>query len=65
MYVMLATHALSGAEAVARVAPQPLPEPGRLIGLAIDLTKLHFFDQETEDALTETPAAATELVRKA
>ena len=45
--------------AVARVAPQPLPEPNQTVELAIDLTKLHFFDRETEIALTETPATAT------
>jgi hypothetical protein len=45
--------------AVARVAPQPLPEPNQTVELAMDLTKLHFFDAETEVALTEAPAAAT------
>ena len=44
---------------VARVAPQALPEPGTGIDLALDLTKLHFFDAETEEALTETPAEET------
>ncbi len=45
--------------AVARVAPQPIPEPGTDtdIDLALDTSKLHFFDQETEAALTETPTA--------
>ena len=33
---------------VARVAPQSLPEPGQPIRLAVDLTKLHFFDVDTE-----------------
>ncbi|HYG67242.1 MAG TPA: sn-glycerol-3-phosphate ABC transporter ATP-binding protein UgpC, partial [Anaeromyxobacteraceae bacterium] len=47
----------SGHRAVARVAPQALPEPGRPIDLAFDLTKLHFFDAETEAALgPEAPA---------
>ncbi len=32
---------------VARVLPQPLPEPGQAIRLAMDLTKLHFFDVAT------------------
>src|SRR6056297_1201860 len=45
--------------AVARVAPQPLPESNQTVELAIDLTKLHFFDAETELALTEAPATAT------
>jgi len=44
--------------AVARVAPQPLPEPNQTVELAIDLTKLHFFDAETELALTDTAVAA-------
>ena len=37
----------------ARVAPQRLPEPGQPIGLAFDLTKLHFFDGETEARIEE------------
>ncbi|MEM1043234.1 MAG: sn-glycerol-3-phosphate ABC transporter ATP-binding protein UgpC [Bacteroidota bacterium] len=45
--------------AVARVAPQPVPEPGSEIGLALDAGKLHFFDRETERALTETEPVAT------
>jgi multiple sugar transport system ATP-binding protein len=36
---------------VGRVAPQPLPEPGKTIRLAFDATKLHFFDAETEVAI--------------
>jgi multiple sugar transport system ATP-binding protein len=36
---------------VARVSPQRLPEPGQAIRLAMDLTKLHFFDVETEKTL--------------
>ena len=47
-------------EVVARVAPQPLPEPGQSVRLALDLTKLHFFDSESELAVDEenAPAAA-------
>jgi multiple sugar transport system ATP-binding protein len=49
----------SGHSVVARVAPQPLPEPGRPIELAFDLAKLHFFDAETEVALgPEAPRPA-------
>ncbi|MDX1421421.1 MAG: sn-glycerol-3-phosphate ABC transporter ATP-binding protein UgpC, partial [Rubricoccaceae bacterium] len=49
----------SGHSVVARVAPQPLPEPGRPIELAFDRTKLHFFDAETEVALgPEAPRPA-------
>ena len=36
---------------VARVSPQSLPEPGQPIRLAMDLTKLHFFDVETEKSI--------------
>ncbi len=36
---------------VARVLPQPLPEPGQVIRLAMDLTKLHFFDVATETTI--------------
>ena len=45
-------YARSGEEGiVARVAPQALPNPGETIRLAMDLTKLHFFDVETEQAI--------------
>ncbi len=43
--------------AVARVAPQAVPEPGAELALALDVGKLHFFDGETELALTETETA--------
>ena len=36
---------------VARVTPQEMPNPGESIRLAIDLTKLHFFDRETGRAI--------------
>ena len=39
---------------VARVAPQPLPDPGQPLTLAADLTRLHFFDAETEEAIRVT-----------
>ena len=42
---------------VARVAPQVLPEPGQPLDLALDGGKLHFFDAETEQALTENAEA--------
>ena len=57
--VVVYAHAGSGAgthNVVARVAPQPLPEPGEPLALALDGSKLHFFDAETERALTETIA---------
>ncbi len=40
---------------VARVAPQPLPTPGQSVELAFDLTKLHFFDAETEGVIRAAP----------
>ncbi len=40
-----------GHEVVARVAPQPLPALGQSVELAFDLTRLHFFDPETEVAI--------------
>ncbi|MFQ5571785.1 MAG: ABC transporter ATP-binding protein [Rhodothermales bacterium] len=36
---------------VARVDPQPFPQPGEVIKLAFDLGKLHLFDAETERSL--------------
>jgi len=42
---------------VARVAPQELPEPGQPITLAMDISKLHFFDAESERALGRSPDA--------
>ncbi len=36
---------------VARVAPQSLPEPGQTIRLAMDLSKLYFFDVDTEKSI--------------
>ncbi|MGH7557144.1 MAG: ABC transporter ATP-binding protein, partial [Gemmatimonadota bacterium] len=36
---------------VARIAPQPLPEPGSPIELAFDPKRLHFFDAETGRAI--------------
>ncbi len=42
---------------VARVAPQPLPDPGQPLRLALDLSRLHFFDDETEIALGTTARA--------
>ena len=38
-------------EVVARVAPQAMPRPGETITLGFDLSKLHWFDQQTERAL--------------
>ncbi len=52
LYVSAGPH-----RAVARVAPQPIPEPGSEVELALDAAKLHFFDRETEVALTETGAS--------
>ena len=41
-----------GLELTARVGPQPLPAPGRPIAIALDTSRLHFFDAETGVALT-------------
>jgi multiple sugar transport system ATP-binding protein len=49
-----------GHEVVARVAPQPLPDPGQPVELAFDLTKLHFFDPETEEAILAGDRARAE-----
>jgi multiple sugar transport system ATP-binding protein len=53
-------HAHAGEHRVtARVSPQPLPAPGEPMQLAFDLTRLHFFDPETERSLTPEPVAAS------
>jgi len=44
--------------ATARVAPQPLPAPGEPLDVAFDLSRLHFFDPETERSLRPQPDAA-------
>jgi multiple sugar transport system ATP-binding protein len=41
---------------VARVAPQSLPEPGQSLNMALDLTKLHFFDAESGEAISQPEA---------
>lgn len=46
VYAHAGPHAL-----VARVAPQELPDVGAPIKLALDRTKLHFFDKETGETL--------------
>jgi len=51
LYVRTGEHRL-----VARVAPQSLPQPDASIDLAFDLTRLHFFDPDTENNIAfETP----------
>ncbi|MEL7360636.1 MAG: sn-glycerol-3-phosphate ABC transporter ATP-binding protein UgpC [Bacteroidota bacterium] len=42
---------------VARLAPQTLPEPSQPITLALDTSKLHFFDAESEATLASAPMA--------
>ena len=52
-------YARSGeARLTARVPPQPLPQPGSPITLAVDLERLHFFDAATGAAIGRTPAPA-------
>jgi multiple sugar transport system ATP-binding protein len=53
LYVSAGPH-----QAVARVAPQPIPEPGNPIPLVFDVNALHFFDPRTEASLTEAAVAA-------
>jgi len=45
---------------VARVLPQSLPEPGQAIRLAMDLTKLHFFDVATGTTVGMADSASQE-----
>ena len=42
-----------GVDVVARVDPQPIPEPGQPIDLALDLSKVHLFDAETGVTLAQ------------
>jgi multiple sugar transport system ATP-binding protein len=47
-------HARAGAqELTARVAPVQLPEPGKEVDLSLDLAKLHLFDGESEQRITD------------
>jgi multiple sugar transport system ATP-binding protein len=54
--IFLYAHA-GAVRVTARVPPQPLPEPGRPITLAVDVARLHFFDADTEKALVADRAA--------
>jgi multiple sugar transport system ATP-binding protein len=52
-------HASAGEhELTARVAPQPLPEPGTEIALALDDQRLHFFDSVSRESLRSDPASS-------
>ena len=53
IYTRIGPHALA-----ARLAPQPLPEPGQPIRLALDPGRLYFFSAETGQALGETISEA-------
>jgi multiple sugar transport system ATP-binding protein len=45
-------HAQAGGQRVtARVPPQTLPTPGQPISLALDLSKIHLFDAQTEHSV--------------
>ena len=46
VYARAGTHAL-----VTRVAPQPLPDPGTPLRLALAVEKVHFFDATTQDRI--------------
>lgn len=45
---------------VARVEPQPLPDPGGELGLRFDTARVRLFDAETGAALRVDPAPAPE-----
>ena len=52
-------HASAGEhEVTARVAPQPLPEPGAEIALALDESKMHFFDPVSRESLRTAAASS-------
>jgi multiple sugar transport system ATP-binding protein len=52
-------HASAGEhELTARVPPQPLPEPGAQIALALDDRRLHFFDPVSRGTLRAEPASS-------
>ena len=48
-----------GPSLVARVEPQPLPEPGETVELAVDLDGLHLFDPATGESLVADAAPAS------
>ena len=43
-----------GQELTAALAPQPLPKPGERVPLAIDVTRLVFFDESSGEAITSS-----------
>jgi hypothetical protein len=52
-------HASAGEhELTARVTPQPLPEPGDEVALALDANRMHFFDPATRESLRAVAAPA-------
>ena len=57
--IVLYAQPAGGPPLVARVEPQPLPEPGEDVRLAVDLDALHFFDPGSGDALVTEPVAAS------
>jgi multiple sugar transport system ATP-binding protein len=44
-------------ELTARVAPQPLPQPGAEVALALDRSRMHFFDPGTRESLRAEAAS--------
>ncbi len=52
-------HASAGEhEVTARVVPQRLPEPGAEIALALDESRMHFFDPVSRETLRAEAASA-------
>jgi multiple sugar transport system ATP-binding protein len=49
--VLLHARAASGQELTAALRPQPIPAPGEPVRLALDTERLHFFDEETGEAV--------------
>jgi multiple sugar transport system ATP-binding protein len=47
------TTSQSGEQHVARLATSEEPEVGKSISLSVDMTKLHFFDMQTEESLSK------------
>ena len=51
-------HASAGDhELTARVAPQPLPDPGAEVALTLDASRMHFFDGVTRESLKVEPGS--------
>lgn len=56
--IVLYARPAGGPLIVARMEPQPLPEPGSSVEVVLDVQKLHLFDRETGQSLRVAEAAA-------